>query len=198
MNMKNLAKFGSVIGMDLSMDAIRYCQQIGNPLCQGDMSNLPFQSNSFDIITILDVVEHLEDDLGALKEVYRICNNKGILLVAVPAFQFLWGEHDELAHHIRRYTLGELRKLVEESGFEILKISYNNFFFFPIGLVFRYLKRFFRRLNNKRELTSDFANTAPPILNEILREIYAFEGKLLKHFNLPLGLSILCICRKSI
>ncbi len=198
LNMESLADLGDVTGIDYSMNALQYCSNIGNPLCQANMSSLPFQSNSFDLITALDVIEHIEDDIHALKEVNRVCNNNGIVLLAVPAFQFLWGEHDDMAHHIRRYSLKELRNAVDQSGFEILKISYSNFFLFPIGLIYRYLKRFLRIFNKNKELKSDFLNTAPPIINPILREIFTLEGKLLKYLHFPFGLSIICVCRKIV
>jgi SAM-dependent methyltransferase len=195
-NMESLARFGDVLGIDLSMEAIEHCKSLGFPLFHGDIMHVPFKDDQFDVITAFDVIEHIEDDFGALREIYRVCRIGGIAIFAVPAYEFLWGEHDELAHHLRRYTLRQLRSVALRSGFEIEKISYNNFFLFPVGVVFRYLKRFLRILNKNRGIHSDFTSTAPPIVNPILREIFSLEGKLLKYVSFPLGLTIICICRK--
>lgn len=197
MNMDNCSKFGFVYGLDLSMDALNYCSQKGYPLTQANILNLPYKSLKFDIITALDIVEHVKDDVAALKEVYRVCNYGGIFIIAVPAFQFLWGEHDWLTHHVRRYTLPELRESVNKSGFKIKKISYNNFLLFPVGLIFRYVKILMRFLHKERKFHSDFEKTSPPIVNSILKLIYSFEGWLLKYINFPYGLSIVCVCEKA-
>jgi SAM-dependent methyltransferase len=196
-NMRSFAEFGDILGIDLSMDALKYCEALGFPLFQANITNIPFKNDQFDVVTAFDVIEHIEDDFGALREIYRVCRIGGIAVLAVPAFEFLWGEHDELAHHLRRYTLRQLRAVVLRSGFEIERISYNNFFLFPIGLVFRYIKRFLRILNKSKEIYSDFTSTAPAVVNPVLREIYALEGKLLKYLNFPIGLTIICICRKG-
>lgn len=195
-NMEGFAGFGDLFGMDVSMAAIKYARHKGCSLFQADVMRIPFKNDSFDVITAFDVIEHIEDDLAALKEICRACKIGGITVFAVPAFEFLWGEHDELAHHLRRYTRKKLEALVLESGFEIEKISYNNSFLFPIGVVFRYVKRFLRILKEDKEIRSDFTSTAPAIVNPVLREIYAFEGKLLKYLDFPFGLTIICVCRK--
>lgn len=196
-NMEFLSRYSRVFGVDMSTEAIKYCSSKGYPLCQADLSILPFKTDRFDLVTILDVVEHFDDDYAALKEIERITKPGGLVVISVPAFQFLWGEHDELAHHKRRYNAGQLGKVVEKAGFEIEKMTYNNFFLFPAGVIYRYLKKIERLTNKNKEKTSDFGNTAPPVINTLFKYIYSAEAVFLKYMRFPFGLSLVCVCRKK-
>ena len=80
------------------------------------IEHLPYESDSFELVTALDVIEHLDDDVAGLREMRRVLRRDGRLLVFVPAFMFLWGVHDDISNHRRRYTLKELRSVVSEAG----------------------------------------------------------------------------------
>ncbi|MCP4661270.1 MAG: class I SAM-dependent methyltransferase [bacterium] len=148
LNLPVLRPFGSVAAVDLSRTRLQFARGY-NPglLCQADIHRLPFASNSFDLVTALDVIEHSEVPTSILAEMRRVCAAGGKALVSVPAFQFLWGEHDFIAGHVKRYTSRELGREMNSAGFRILKMSYFNFFLFPPFAVFRWTK--WRRLRRR-------------------------------------------------
>ena len=121
--------------LDLSYD-----QKI-HGVIRGEAENPPFKKDSFDIILLLDLLEHLEDDILALKRLSEILTKEGCLLITVPAFSFLWGRHDEVFHHKRRYTSKRLEKTLYDAGFVVQKITYTNFFIFPFVLFWRSMKK---------------------------------------------------------
>jgi SAM-dependent methyltransferase len=165
------------------------------------MSHLPFQNGSIHLLTAFDVLEHGEDDQAMLAEAYRVCAPGGWGVFAVPAYHFMWGDHDVAAHHYRRYSASEIRQRIEESGFRVQRMTYLNTFLFPVSVVFRHLKSFFvgvlRRAGVQIEVKSDFRSTAPPWINPALLRIFTAENLLLRHHNLPFGLSICCIVQKD-
>src|SRR6185312_3944233 len=92
----------------------------------GSLLEMPVAQDSFDFAVTLDVIEHLEDDLGALRELRRTVVPGGALLVTVPAYQWLWSGHDEINHHHRRYTRGSLQKVAEQAGWHQQRTTYFN------------------------------------------------------------------------
>src|ERR1044072_7278979 len=136
-NLKMLKKFGEAEGVDISPQAVEFCRERGlDSVKLGAIEHLPYESNSFDLVTALDVIEHLDDDVAGLREMLRVLRPDGRLLVFVPAFMFLWGVQDDVSNHRRRYTLPHLLKAVEAAGFSIEWSSYANVsFFLPVLLV---------------------------------------------------------------
>jgi SAM-dependent methyltransferase len=148
-------------------------------------------SGAYAVVTMLDVLEHLEDDVAALREVARILRPGGIVLITVPAFSFLWSRHDELAHHYRRYRRFELCRRLREAGLEPQFVSYFNFFLFPaIALV-----RLATKALGIRKEGSDFAAT-PVLLNGVLGALFGAERFLLRFMPLPFGVSVLAVAKK--
>jgi len=144
-NLELLARFGEVEGVDISDDALSFCRQRGyTNVRRGAAQLLPFEDNVFDLVTALDVVEHLDDDLGSLREMRRVLKPNGRVLLFVPAFMFLWGVQDDVSNHRRRYTLKELLSVASEAGFEIERASYANITFFVPILLVRTLMRITR------------------------------------------------------
>jgi ubiquinone/menaquinone biosynthesis C-methylase UbiE len=102
-NLSMLSQFGKVLGIDSSEEAIHFCNQRGEEKVQlAKVENLPFDKNEFDFITALDVLEHIQDDDKAIRELARVCKPQGMVLITVPVHPSLWGEHDEVNQHIRR------------------------------------------------------------------------------------------------
>jgi SAM-dependent methyltransferase len=149
-------------------------------------------SDAYDVLTMLDVLEHIEDDRSALHEVARSLSHGGIVLVTVPAFMFLWTSHDELAHHYRRYRRGELIKKFSEAGLEPVLVSYYNFFLFPAIAGVRVMQKIVGRSREK----SDFSRT-PKILNGALSMLFGAERFLLRYMRLPFGVSLIAVARKK-
>lgn len=124
---KRLARFGNVIAIDNSLDAVRYfSSQDVCPIIRCSAQELCFRDHSFDFVLLLDVLEHLPEDDLAIKEISRILNPGGFCILTVPAFGFMWGSHDIVHHHFRRYSVGELRRLIAVRNLEIRKINYWN------------------------------------------------------------------------
>jgi SAM-dependent methyltransferase len=192
-NFSVLGKYGDTFSSDASEDALRFSKSRGiEGLVRSEVESLPFGSSVFDIVTALDMLEHVDDDLAALDELLRITKERGVLVITVPAYGFLWSEHDEALHHRRRYAASELRNKLTNAGFEVERITYYiTFLFFPI---------LFMRFVQSITKTSIHAKTShvilPKWLNALLIGILGFERFLLKWINFPFGVSIVCLARK--
>jgi len=200
-NLDALSRFGSVFGVDVSETALAFCRERKHyRLCQAPMSRLPFRSDSIHLLTAFDVLEHGEDDAPMLSEAFRVCTPGGWALFAVPAYRFMWGDHDVAAHHYRRYTAREIRAKVEACGFQVHRLTHINAFLFPVSVVFRHLKNLaswiLRAAGTTVKAKSDFRSTAPPLINPILRWVFIAEDVVLKRADFPFGLSVCCIVRK--
>jgi SAM-dependent methyltransferase len=191
-NLEMLSHFGEAEGVDVSAEALAYCRARGlEKVKQGEAEALPHADNSFDLVTGLDVVEHLDDDLAGLKEMRRVLRRGGHALLFVPAFMFLWGVQDDVSNHRRRYTLGELRRVVREAGFEVERATYVNLSFFAPILLGRLLMRATRlRPASENNITIGF-------LNGFLGNILGAESLALRYLNFPFGVSIICVARRT-
>ncbi len=117
-NLEMLSQFGNPEGVDVSAEALKFCRQRGlRQVKQGAAEALPYESNSFDLVTGLDVVEHLDDDVAGLKEMRRVLRAGGRAVLFVPAFMFLWGVQDDISNHRRRYTMAGLKEAVRNRYF---------------------------------------------------------------------------------
>jgi SAM-dependent methyltransferase len=190
-NLVMLGEFGEAHGIDVSQDALSFCRERGlKNVEHGAAEDLPFEDGTFDLVTALDVVEHLDDDAAGLREFRRVLRPDGRILLFVPAFMFLWGVQDDVSHHRRRYTLPELLKVVREAGFEIERATYANItFFLPILLV----RKFMRLAGIRTETENSIGISA---FNGILGRIFGAETSALRHMNLPFGVSAICVARK--
>src|SRR3989449_1495178 len=129
-NLQMLSEFGAAEGVDVSTEALDFCRARGlSKVKQGAAESLPYEDASFDLVTGLDVIEHLDDDAAGLKEMHRVLRPRGRALLFVPAFMFLWGVQDDISHHRRRYTLESLQRAVRAAGFEIERATYANITF---------------------------------------------------------------------
>src|SRR5438034_10140492 len=126
-NLQMLAEFGVAEGVDVSAEALDFCRARGlAEVKQGEAESLPFEDASFDLVTGLDVVEHLDDDIAGLSEMRRVLRPDGCAVLFVPAFMFLWGVQDDISNHRRRYTLPELKQRLKEAGLAVERASYAN------------------------------------------------------------------------
>lgn len=190
-----LKRFGSVEGLESSDDAVRYCRErYGDAVAvkMGSIAEDPlFAKESFDVVTLLDVLEHIEDDVSALANINELLVCGGILICTVPAFPFLWGGHDVLNRHKRRYRLRELEKKLAAAGLEVETISYYNTFLFP----FVALKRLLTPRSARMEPKSDF-ESYPHWLNRLLKGVFASEKYFLRCLRFPFGVSLICTARR--
>jgi SAM-dependent methyltransferase len=193
----HLAAFGKVQGVDIDEEAVGYCRERGLvDVSMGEASDLPFPQDSFDLVTALDVIEHLDDDASALREMGRVLRPRGHLLVTVPAHRFMWGDQDEVNMHKRRYVASELRDRLTSTGYDVLRISYINAFMFPPIATIRLLRRLQHRLRPTTAAKSDFRFPAPRPLNYLLALLFGAEGPIVRRVNIPFGVSILALAQK--
>ena len=191
-NLQMLAQFGAAEGVDVSTDALDFCRARGlAEVKPGAAESLPFPDASFDLVTGLDVVEHLDDDIAGLREICRVLRPDGRAVLFVPAFMFLWGVQDDISHHRRRYTLPELKQKLRDAGLETERASYANLTFFVPILIGRVLMR----LTGLRPASEN--NITIGALNGLLGRLLGAESWWLQRMNFPFGVSIICVARKE-
>ena len=187
-----LEHVGQTFGMDMSDDAISFSKEIFNGKVEKGFlpDQIPYAENYFNLITALDVIEHVDEDVDSLKAIRGHLVADGKDVITVPAYMFLWSKFDEMNEHKRRYTLTELNAKLEQAGFTVEKISYYNTLLFPVVFVVRMLNNLF-----KRDGSSDVDMPNAP-LNFVLKKIFGLEKYLLRFINLPFGVSILAVVKK--
>lgn len=192
-NLLMLNQFGNAEGMDVSEDALAFCRARGlKNVKRGAAEKLPYDDCSFDVVTALDVLEHLDDDVGCLREMRRVLKPGGRAIIFVPAFMFLWSAKDEVVHHRRRYRLSQLQQAVCAAGFEIERATYANLIFFaPILLSRALLRAVGARIASEEESINIST------LNGVLGRILSAERHWLRYMNLPFGVSALCVARRA-
>jgi ubiquinone/menaquinone biosynthesis C-methylase UbiE len=192
-NLRMLGQMGfrHVTGLDTNPDVIRICQDKGfASVQQGSISNLPFSSESFDFVLATDGIEHAQDDMAALKEIYRILRPGGCVLITVPAFQSLWGLQDDVALHYRRYRLHTLVERVIGAKLTIVRSYYFNYLLFAPIWTARQIIRFARiRLESENEVNS-------PLINRILTAIFRLDIATAPLLRPPFGVSALVFAQK--
>lgn len=183
-----------VFALDYSSTALRLTRtRIEVPMVQADARHLPYQSNSFGLITCLDIIEHIREDMDALGEAYRVCKPGGWLILSVPALDFLWSEHDEAVYHLRRYALPSLKAKARHAGFEVVHGTYATaLMLFPVFAI-RLVSSFTRKTVTPQG--HDFP-IPPAWINRLLIRIHAIETAISLRIPLPFGTGIVCLLRK--
>lgn len=180
-----------VYGVDMSKDAIEFGMKRGVKNLVVGKTPVPFADNTFDLVMALDVIEHIEDHNAAMSDLHRVLKEGGDAFVMVPAFMFMWGLQDEVAHHFRRYSKRELINLMLRNGFEVERITYfNSFMFIPIAMIRLFQKIIPPRRSSDFEINNRF-------INVILSKVFSLEARLLKYINFPFGVSLLVIIKKK-
>lgn len=194
-----LAPFGHVVGADFAPEALQFCvtRGVGADLARADARRLPFADASFDVVTAMDIVEHIDDDKAASCEIFRVLKPGGRLLVTVPAFPSLWSEHDEALHHYRRYTVPRLKDLFQRVGLAVDKVSYTVTTLFPAIWVFRQVSNLLPKKRPEEEKKANLVNFSGPV-NAALLALSQWETGLVRGRNLPFGVTVVCIARKPL
>jgi ubiquinone/menaquinone biosynthesis C-methylase UbiE len=188
----HLQRLAPAVGLDTAPEAAETCRKRGVPFVMGWGSTLPFRDGSFGMVTALDVIEHIPEEHGVLLEMRRVLRPGGVLLVTVPAYQFLWSRHDELNHHKRRYSRRELGAVLTRAGFTIEKLSYYNTLLFPAAVARKAVMRF-----RTQDGPASHLDDVPGPINAVLRRILLGEQPLLRRWDLPFGASLICVARRS-
>jgi len=191
-NLPFLASFGSTFGVDSSQKACRY-SSVGwkGRLAQGNLEQLPLRSLSFNIVSLLDVLEHVDDQEAVLGEIYRILKPNGVLLISAPAFMHLWSGHDVVHQHRRRYLKSQLQQEIVSAGFKVNYLSYYNSFLYPLVILVRLAKRMMKLSDS-----SDLQMPAPWI-NRLLYSVFRLERHWIGKFQIPFGVSVIAVAIKK-
>lgn len=192
-NMIELAHHGVVTGVELSGTSVRLARERGaGEVIEGSVMDMPFDDGTFDLTVSLDVIEHLEDDFGALRELRRVTKPGGALLVTVPAYQWLWSGHDEVNHHHRRYSRRTLLAAAQSAGWRLERSTHFNSLLLPAAILLRALERF-----KPAATKSSLDLWVPPApLNWALRQPLNLEAAIIgRGGSIPAGLSLLAVFR---
>lgn len=195
-----LSRYGRVVGTDVTFKGLQHCAARGFPrlvACHGPAA--PFRDGVFDGITAFDALEHIEDDVGTMREVYRMLKPGGVFVASGPAYQALYAQQDLNTHHVRRYSLGEMTGKARQAGFEVLKASYINVLLWPVILPIVLLQRLRYLLGPKVPTPEGGSNIGIPIpdaLNDLLAGVFTSEARLLRHVSAPTGHSLVMVARR--
>jgi SAM-dependent methyltransferase len=191
--MKYLARYGEVIGFDFSGEALKFSRRRGHTrLAQASVLQAPFASHQFDVLVSFDVLcENGVDDEQALREFARLLKPGGLVLLRLPAYRWMRGQHDIAVHLAHRYTRSELIAKLQASGLTPLHASYANTFLFPMAAAKRWSERFLPQQRGS-DLTLN-----PRFTNGVLRAVLSAEAPLVKSIGLPFGLTVTALARKE-
>lgn len=199
----HLSHYGQVKGLEIDPRPVKMAHQRGYDVDQFDATQpMPFADHTFDAVTALDVIEHNQDDLAILADSYRLLKPGGHMIITVPALMWLWSHNDEINAHFRRYTAADLKQKLGQTGFIIKRVTYNNFFVFPLAATLILLRRFAKA---KPELASHHLDEAeyqvemepasPPV-NSLLTWVGQIEAALISRLDLPIGTSLIAVGQK--
>ena len=184
---------GHVLGMDVGREALQIARGRGLRVLQASAARLPARPGAFDLVLALDVLEHLDDDVAAAREMQQALRPGGVLIATVPAYPFLWSGHDEALGHRRRYLRRGLARVLERAGFETRLCCYAMSSILPAAVAVRLGERWLRRGPARRE-SGYIAVPAP--LNSFLAWLTSAESRLLPSLALPFGLSLAAVARR--
>ena len=197
-----LSKYGSVTSLEYDKDCCEFLlNKTGIKAINASVNDMPFNNEEFDIVCSFDVIEHVEHDEQAVNEIKRVLKKDGTTYTTVPAYNFLWGDHDVVNHHYRRYTKSRYRNLFIKNNISTVYSTYFNFWLFiPIALVRISMKSINKIKPSKNtKVTDNEGLNSNKTIGSILGTIFKSEKHLLKlGIRLPFGVSILHIGRKSV
>jgi SAM-dependent methyltransferase len=189
-NLPMLELFGHVTAVEPDAQARLFAAKRSKAIVvQGKLpSDLPLIDKSLDLAVMLDVLEHVNDDVAALKAVAAKLKPDGRFLLTVPALPALWSPHDEEHHHKRRYTAKTLRDVMAKAGLKIEMMSYFNTLLFPLIAGVRWMKN----LTGSKAVDTGMPST---FTNKALEGIFAFERKFIGRLPMPVGVSLIVVAR---
>ena len=183
-----LSKISPIVENAYGVDPHEYKNLKIDNIISGTVENLPFGNNTFDFVSCLDVLEHVENAEEGLNSILRVLKPGGFAIVTVPACQWLYGPHDKDNEHVKRFNKSEFESMINPR-FEIMKSTYFNSFLFPAEAPIRLLERMTNKSISKGETENQF-------LNKLFFKIFNAEKKWLLKHNLPIGMSYMIILRK--
>jgi len=195
-----LQQYGTVTSLEYDKECCEFVREkCGLEVVNGSMTELPFDDGSYDLVCAFDVVEHIEDHSTAIQELRRVMAADGHYFLTVPAFMFLWSEHDEINHHYRRYTRASFGQLLTSQGLVKTYAGYfNSLLFIPIAAVRLVQNIFTKKDKSSSEKKSDFEGVnSSGLINSVLKAVFLIEKPLISAgIPLPFGVSVMAIGHK--
>ncbi|MDV3458752.1 class I SAM-dependent methyltransferase [Sphingomonas sp. HF-S4] len=191
-NLPMLAQFGEIDAIEIDETAgAKASERLGKPVGTSPLPDLVgIEPGSYDLVAVLDVIEHVEDDVAALKAIATALKPGGKILITVPAHQWMWSAHDVVNHHKRRYSKAGFAALLDKAGLRGAKLGYFNSLLFPVAVA----ARFAGKLMGK----DDSDDSPPPKpLNTLFEGIFRVERHLVGRIPLPPGLSLITLASKK-
>ena len=187
-NFGMLGRFGRVDALEIDDEARALAsERLGRPVGKAPLPELAgVEDGAYHLIALLDVLEHVEQDLAALAGIRRKLAPGGRILVTVPANEWMWSAHDEVHHHHRRYSRATLRRVVAEAGLRIELLSHFNSLLFPLAAALRVAGK----LSGKKD-SDDKLPPAP--INSLFTSVFGLERHLVGRVPLPAGVSLVAI-----
>ncbi len=184
-------KFGEVIGVDISSEAVKYAKKRGINILQSSVNRLPFKNKSFDVIVSVDVLYHKQvNDKKALHEFYRVLKPGGLVILRVAGYNWLRLNHDRQVHTRHRYTVKELEEKLIKAGFTIKKITYIQSLLLPAAIIKSFIDKY------KPHAESDIVQM-PAFINTLLTKVFLIESRIASYTSLPFGLGIIAVSEKE-
>lgn len=182
-----------VVGTDYSWRALGHARRRdpGLRLYASVADRQPLPSGFAGTVTCLETIEHLDDDRAALREYHRLLRPGGTLLVTVPSYEWLWGDHDDRAAHRRRYTAASLERAVADAGFDVERVTYVFSFLVPAAFLVRRTP-----LRHLVSGTEDELSMVHPLIEKLMLLLAAVERRLTRSIRIPFGLSVACLARR--
>lgn len=193
-----MQQFGRVSGFDSSAEALGFCKKRGlADLFRADLNDVELGENRYDIITSIDVLYHrgIEDETRIAAKFLQALKPGGLLILNLVAFEALRSSHDIAVHTRKRYTRGELTRMLTDCGFVIEKATYRlGLLFLPI-LCYRMAKKITTRRTGDSETASDVTPPSP-LLNRLLLRLTGIENRVLETVDIPFGTSVFILARR--
>lgn len=191
-NLGLLREFGEVTGLEMNGDALAHSRRTLSGAVDVRQGRWPCAARDlgrrFDLVCLFDVLEHINEESAAVAALGTILKPGGHVVLTVPAYPWLWGPHDLVLQHERRYTRNRLARVLQDGGLQLQRVSYFNTLLFPLACASRLMDRWSRKHKRPGQIP-------PPNVNRLLAGIFASERHLLGRTSLPFGLSLLAVAR---
>ncbi len=189
--MKQLSENYKVVGIDMSPLAVEYSKKRGlTDVFLMPVQEFPRDKYNVKAAILLDVIEHIDDDVDVLRTVRDIVGEDGRVIVTVPAYKWLWSSHDLVNHHKRRYNSALLRERLDKAGLEPVMMTYYNTLLFPLAVVKKVMGKW-----KAADQASEAVDQPSGFVNSLFYSVFASEKNLVPNMKLPFGVSLLTVAK---